>query len=78
MMVLCQPHREDIELVIAGEHRVERGEVAKRLLHHLGARIHEDAMHSGSDAREAAPDCAPRPGASEAKTHPGPSCRANG
>ena len=49
MMVFAQPQREDIELAIAGEHRVERGEIAKRLFHHLRPRIHEDPMHSGSD-----------------------------
>ena len=50
MVILCQPHREDIEFLIAGEHRVERREVSKRLLHHLGASVHKDAMHSGRDA----------------------------
>ena len=47
MMVLREPQRKDIELVIAGEHRIERGQVAKRLFHHLRSGIDEDAMHSG-------------------------------
>ncbi len=49
MVVFSQPQREDIELLIAGEHRIERREIAKRLFHHLGAGIDEDPMHSGSD-----------------------------
>ena len=41
--------REDVELVVAGEHRIERRQVAKRLFHDLRPRIDEDAMHSGHD-----------------------------
>ena len=47
MMVFSQPQRKDVELVIAGEHGVEGGEIAKRLLHHLSPGIDEDPMHSG-------------------------------
>ena len=59
MMVLCQPQREDIELLIAGEHRIERREVAKRLLHHLRARIDKDPMHSWDVSRGAVPALRP-------------------
>ena len=52
MMVFRQPHREDIELPIAGEHRVERGEIAQRLFHDLCACFDEDAMHSRSEGVE--------------------------
>ena len=52
MVVFCQPQREDIELVVAGEHRIEGGEIAKRLLHHLRSRIDEDPMHSGNNVAE--------------------------
>ncbi len=45
VMIFRQPHREDIELAIAGKHGIERGEIAKRLFHHLRARIDEDPMH---------------------------------
>ena len=77
MMVLGQPQREDIELVIAGEHRIERREIAKRLLHHLRAGIHKDPMHSGNDVAKLLRGCE-RPAAAEARTRPGPSCRASG
>ena len=52
MMVLCQPQRKDVELVIAGEHGIEGGEIAKRLLHHLRSRIDEDPMHRGHNVAE--------------------------
>lgn len=47
VMILGQPHWEDVELVISGEHRVEGRQVPKCLLHHLSARIDEDAVHGG-------------------------------
>jgi hypothetical protein len=47
MMFLTDPHREDVELPIAWEHRIERAEIAKRFLHHLSPRIDEDPMHGG-------------------------------
>ena len=52
IMVLPKPQREDVELVVAGEHRIEAGEVAKGLLHHLGAGIDEDSMDAGDGAAE--------------------------
>ena len=52
MMVLCQPQRKDVELVIAWKHGVEGGEIAKRLLHHLRPRIDEDPMHRGNNVAE--------------------------
>ncbi len=45
MVILSQPQREDIELLIAREHRVERREISKRLFHHLSAGIDEDPMN---------------------------------
>jgi len=51
-MVFRQPHWEDVEPLIAREHRVEGGEIAERLLHHLGPRIHKDTMHIGSNIAE--------------------------
>ena len=47
MVFFTEPHREDVELPIAGEHRIERAEIAKRLLDHLRPRIDEDPMHGG-------------------------------
>ena len=38
--------------MIAGKHRIEGGEIAKRFLHHLRPRIHKDTMHSGNDVAE--------------------------
>ena len=76
MVVFRKPHREDIELLIAGEHRVERGEIAKRLFHDLCPCFHEDAMHSGSEARSCS-GLRPQP-AGEARTRPVLSCRASG
>ena len=75
MMVFGQPQREDIEFVIAGEHGIEGGEIAKRLLHHLSPGIDEDPMHGGGQCLVAAPRCG-RPRASEVRTRPEPSCRA--
>ncbi len=51
-MVLCEPQWKDIELVIAGEHRIKGGQVAQRLFHHLRSGIDEDAMHSGYDVAQ--------------------------
>src|ERR1700733_5661221 len=44
VMVLCQPQREDVELVIAGKHRIKRRQIPERLLHDLCTCIHKDAM----------------------------------
>jgi hypothetical protein len=52
MVVLGQPQREDIEFMVAGEHRVERGEIAQRLFHHLCPCIDEDPMHSRGGVAE--------------------------
>ena len=52
MMVLCQPQRKDVELVIAWKHGVEGGEITKRLLHDLRPRIHKYPMHRGNDVAE--------------------------
>src|SRR5690348_420608 len=54
VMVFAQPHREDVELPVAGEQCVERGKITKRLLHNLRARFNEDAMHSGRDGMKLA------------------------
>jgi hypothetical protein len=50
MMVFGQPHREDIEPPIAGEHRIERREIAQRFFHDLCACLYENAMHRGRDS----------------------------
>ena len=47
MVLLGQPQREDIELSVAGEHRVEGGKIAQRLLDHLRPRIDEDPVNGG-------------------------------
>ena len=49
MMVLGEPQWEDIELVIAREHRVEGGEIAKGFLHHLSPCIHKHSMDGRND-----------------------------
>ena len=49
MMILGKPQRKDVELVIAGEHRVERGQIAKRLFHHLGPRVYKHPMDGRND-----------------------------
>jgi len=46
-VILRQPHREDVELAIAGKHGIEGREIAERLFHDLRPRIDEDAMHGG-------------------------------
>ena len=51
-MILCQPHRKDVELAVAGKHGVERGKIAQRLFHDLRPRIDEDAMHGGRNAAQ--------------------------
>ena len=35
MMVLGQPHWKDVELLVAGKHGVERGQVSQSFFHHL-------------------------------------------
>src|SRR6266851_931578 len=52
MMIFGQPQREDIELVVAREHRIERGEIAKRLLHHLRSCVDEDPVYCRSGIAE--------------------------
>ena len=52
MVVLGQPKRKDVEFAVGREHRVERGEIAKALLDHLGAGINESAMHGRNNLME--------------------------
>ena len=52
MVVLGQPHGEYIEFLVAGKHRVERGEIAERFFHDLRSRIDENAMHGGRDGSQ--------------------------
>ena len=49
VVILRQPQREDVELLIARKHGIERRQVPKRLFHHLRAGIHKDPVHSGDD-----------------------------
>lgn len=44
MVFFTQPHLENVELPIAGEHRIEGTEIAKRLLDHLRLRIDEESL----------------------------------
>src|SRR5258708_2127151 len=52
MVVFRQPQREDIELVVAREHRIKSREIAKRLFHHLRSCIDEDPMYCWSGIAE--------------------------
>src|SRR6185437_15567088 len=52
MVFFTEPHRKDIELLVAGEHGIESTEIAKGLLDHLCPRIDEDPMHGGSGTAE--------------------------
>ena len=56
VMILAEPNREDIKLLVAGEHGVEGGKIAERLLHHLGPGIDEGAVNGGIE-RGAARRC---------------------
>ena len=49
VMIFGQPHRKDVELVVARKHGVEGREIAERLFHHLGAGIYENPMHRWHD-----------------------------
>ena len=49
VMVLRKPLREDVELLIAGEHRIERRQAAESFFHYLRPCVHENAVHSGDD-----------------------------
>ena len=77
MMVFREPQRKDVELAVAGEHRIERGEIAKRLFHHLRPRIDEDRDARRGPRRVAAPRYWRR-AAAGASIRPGPFCRASG
>ena len=52
MVVLGEPHGEDIELLIAWEHRVESREIAERFLNDLGSRVHKNSMDNRRDFSE--------------------------
>ncbi len=51
-MVFSQPHREDLELLVAGEKGVERGQVPDRLFHDLGPGVDEGPVHGGAAIAE--------------------------
>ena len=48
VMVLGEPHGENIELLIAGEHRIKSEEIADNLLNDLGSSVHKDSMDNRS------------------------------
>ncbi len=52
MVILRQPHRKDIELVVAGEHGIERRQISECLFHDLRPRIDEGSMHGWRDAAQ--------------------------
>ena len=52
VVVLGQPHREDVKPAVTGKHGIERREIPEGCLDDLGARLHENAMHSWSDPEQ--------------------------